>query len=103
MSRTSRGAALTWPVSILLIFDPEQSSFSATWSIVSPAASRRRLSVAPRRWPRGGLRRAVTCRPPRDEPGTPPTTAVMVALAHRVRKRPPAILQNAELHNKDMA
>src|SRR5215211_5848072 len=49
MSRTSRGVALTWPVSMRETLEGEHSSSSATLSMVSPAPSRSRRSSAPRR------------------------------------------------------
>src|SRR5262245_7964359 len=47
MSRTSRELTPDWPVSIREILDAEQLSRSATWSMVVPAASRRRRSSCP--------------------------------------------------------
>src|SRR5512132_2027715 len=49
MSRTSRGVALTCPVSMRETLDWEHSSVSATRSMVRPASSRSRRSSAPRR------------------------------------------------------
>ena len=61
MSRTSRGVAPVWPVSILEIFDEEHSRRSATTSMVTPAISRSRRSSSPSRRRRTvGLARVVT-------------------------------------------
>jgi hypothetical protein len=61
MSRTSRGVALTWPVSMRETLESEHSRAAATCSIVSPACSRmRRSSIPNRRRCIVGLRRVAT-------------------------------------------